>query len=60
MVSHNVTSLNSESATIDDFGHKMALHRTDVEHLRSVFMAVENGDIGMLKSLGIRVKYISP
>ena len=45
-----------ESATIDDFGHKMALHRTDVEHLRSVFMAVENGDIGMLKSLGIRVR----
>ena len=34
----------------------MALHRTDVEHLRSVFMAVENGDIGMLKSLGIRVR----
>ena len=33
----------------------MKLHRTDVEHLRSVFMAVENGDIGMLKSLGIRV-----
>ena len=44
-----------ESATIDDFGEKMSLHRTDVEHLRSVFMAVENGDIGMLKSLGIRV-----
>ena len=36
----------------------MALHRTDVEHLRSVFMAVENGDIGMLKSLGIRVTLI--
>ena len=29
--------------------------RADVEHLRSVFMAVENGDIGMLKSLGIKV-----
>ena len=26
----------------------------DVEHLRSVFMAVENGDLGMLKSLGIK------
>ena len=36
----------------------MALHRADVEHLRSVFMAVENGDIGMLKSLGIRVRKI--
>ena len=37
----------------------MSLHRTDVEHLRSVFMAVENGDIGMLKSLGIRVSNMS-
>ena len=46
----------SESQTIEEFGDKMALHRTDVEHLRSVFMAVENGDIGMLKSLGIRVR----
>merc|ERR1712079_634112 len=44
----------SESQTIEDFGYKMKLQRTDVEHLRSVFMAVENGDIGMLKSLGIR------
>merc|ERR1719167_2152915 len=44
----------SESQTIDDFGDKMKLHSTDKEHLRSVFMAVENGDIGMLKSLGIR------
>ena len=33
----------------------MALHKHDVEHLRSVFLAVENGDIGMLKSLGIKV-----
>ena len=53
------SSISSESATIDDFGHKMSLHRTDVEHLRSVFMAVENGDIGMLKSLGIRVSKTS-
>ena len=36
----------------------MSLHRADVEHLRSVFMAVENGDIGMLKSLGIRVSMV--
>lgn len=28
--------------------------RGDLEHLRSVFMAVENGDLGMLKSLGIK------
>ena len=35
------------------------LYRSDIEHLRSVFMAVENGDIGMLKSLGIKVNYLT-
>jgi hypothetical protein len=35
------------------------MFRADVEHLRSVFMAVENGDIGMLKSLGIKVNFRS-
>ncbi|XP_050686360.1 prohormone-4-like isoform X2 [Eriocheir sinensis] len=44
----------SESQTIDEFGEALHLLRSDVEHLRSVFMAVENGDIGMLKSLGIK------
>jgi len=44
----------SESKTIEDFGESLNLHRSDVEHLRSVFLAVENGDIGMLKSLGIK------
>ncbi|KAK8396105.1 hypothetical protein O3P69_005307 [Scylla paramamosain] len=44
----------SESQTIDEFGDALHLLRPDVEHLRSVFMAVENGDIGLLKSLGIK------
>jgi len=44
----------SESQTIEDFGLSLHLPRADIEHLRSVFMAVENGDIGMLKSLGIK------
>ena len=43
----------SYSQTIEDFGRELRLQRADVEHLRSVFMAVENGDIGMLKSLGV-------
>lgn len=37
-----------------DFGAALHLMRSDLEHLRSVFMAVENGDLGMLKSLGIK------
>lgn len=44
----------SESQTIEDFGAALHLMRSDLEHLRSVFMAVENGDLGMLKSLGIK------
>lgn len=44
----------SESQTIEDFGAVLHLMRSDLEHLRSVFMAVENGDLGMLKSLGIK------
>lgn len=28
--------------------------RSDLEHLRNVFMAVETGDMTLLKSLGIR------
>ncbi|KAJ4444217.1 hypothetical protein ANN_06008 [Periplaneta americana] len=43
-----------ESQTIEDFGAALHLMRSDLEHLRSVFMAVENGDLGMLKSLGIK------
>lgn len=45
---------SSESQTIEDFGAALHLMRSDLEHLRSVFMAVENGDLGMLKSLGIK------
>lgn len=44
----------SESQTIEDFGKAMHLMRSDLEHLRNVFLAVENGDLGMLKSLGIK------
>ena len=43
-----------ESKTIEDFGQTLHLDRHDIEHLRSVFLAVENGDLGMLKSLGIK------
>ena len=36
----------TESQTIEDFGETLHLDRSDLEHLRSVFLAVENGDIG--------------
>ncbi len=43
-----------ESQTIEDFGMALHLPPSDISHMRSVFMAVDNGDIGLLKSLGIK------
>jgi len=50
----NVAIALSESQTIDEFGGQLNLDYSDREHFRSVLMAVENGDLGMLKSLGIK------
>lgn len=50
----NVAIALSESKTIEDFGEALDLERHDIEHLRAVFLAVENGDLGMLKSIGIK------
>jgi len=44
----------SESETLEDFGKALHLMRGDLEHLRNVFMAVETGDLTLLKSLGIK------
>lgn len=44
----------SESETLEDFGKALHLMRGDLEHLRNVFMAVESGDLTLLRSLGIK------
>lgn len=44
----------AESETIEDFGKALHLMRSDLEHLRNILIAVESGDIGLLKSMGIR------
>ena len=43
-----------ESETLEDFGKALHLMRADLEHLRNVFMAVESGDLTLLRSLGIK------
>lgn len=43
-----------ESETIEDFGKALNLMRSDLEHLRNVLIAVESGNVGLLKSMGIR------
>lgn len=47
-------SLYVESETLEDFGSALHLMRSDLEHLRNVFMAVETGDLTLLKALGIK------
>ncbi|XP_064489618.1 prohormone-4-like isoform X1 [Ornithodoros turicata] len=49
----------SEGETLDDFGKALHLMRNDLDHLRSVFLAVESGDMSMLRSLGIRDSELS-
>lgn len=44
----------SESQTIEDFGAALHLMRSDVDHLRDVFLAVENGDVRTLRGLGFK------
>ena len=44
-----------ESQTIDDFGYSLNLSWDDLEQLRTVFVSVEQGDLGILSSLGIKV-----
>lgn len=43
----------SVSKTIDDFGKALHLMRGDIDHLRSVLVAVQTMDGPMLKNLGI-------
>lgn len=45
---------NTESETLEDFGKALHLMRSDLEHLRNILIAVESGNLGALKSMGIR------
>lgn len=44
----------SESKTADDFGRVLHLLTSDVEHLRNVMAAVEKGNLGLLREMGIK------
>ena len=50
----NVADALAYSRTIEDFEIELRLQSADVEHFRGVLVAVENGDDGELKSLGIK------
>ena len=45
----------SESPTIDDFGLAVGMEHDEIENLKVILVSVEQGDIGILHSLGIMV-----
>ena len=45
----------SESPTIEDFGQAVGMTDQEVENLKVILVSVEQGDIGILHSLGIMV-----
>ncbi|UYV63269.1 hypothetical protein LAZ67_2003594 [Cordylochernes scorpioides] len=49
-----ISSACAESETLEDFGKALHLMRSDMEHLRNIFMAIDAGDISLLRSMGIR------
>lgn len=47
-------NISTESKTAEDFGHVMNLLTSDVEHLREIMIAVENGNTELLREMGIK------
>ena len=45
----------SESPTIEDFGLAVGMAENEIENLKVILVSVEQGDIGILHSLGIMV-----
>ena len=44
-----------ESPTIEDFGEAVQMSKQEVENLKLILFSVEQGDVGILHSLGIKV-----
>ena len=49
----------SESPTIEDFGNEVGMTRQEVDNLRLILVSVEQGDIGILHSLGLMVRLLN-
>ena len=45
-----------ESYTIDDFAEALRLTSTDLHNLKLIFHSVEQGDLGVLSAIGVKVK----
>ena len=45
-----------ESQTIDDFALSLHLTSQDLENLKIIFLSIEQGDLGILSAIGIKVR----
>ena len=45
----------SESPTIEDVGYEIGMTAQETENLKLILVSVEQGDLGILHSLGIKV-----
>ena len=50
--------LHSESYTIDDFSEAMKLSSSDLHNLKLIFHSVEQGDLGVLSAIGVKVRLV--
>ena len=47
-----------ESPTIEDFGEVIGMTKQETDNLKLILVSVEQGDIGILHSLGIKVRFV--
>ena len=50
-----IIALWIESHNIEDFARALELTRNDLHNLRLIFVGVEQGDLGILSAIGVKV-----
>ena len=50
-----IIALWIESHNIEDFSRALELTRNDLHNLRLIFVGVEQGDLGILSAIGVKV-----
>ena len=53
------SELSSESHTVEDFARSLALTSADLHNLKLIFMGVEQGDLGILSAIGVKVRVVN-
>ena len=52
-----ISLVHSESYTIDDFSEALKLSSSDLLNLKLIFHSVEQGDLGILSAIGVKVEH---